>query len=247
MHGRPRMTAVGHDLPSRSQPGDVGCAPRCGCRQRPCRTVSLCQNLTRLTSHHMNSPEAPDWPAPTLAVAFKANKAVDVRRRRYRTRPERLGREIPLGNRDLPITGIVRQYLANGLRRHGTAPMFSHHEELRHVVLNAFAVMRARVDQGEAGQPFLHADQQRVEAFVAPIEIEVGKRGIAALYTELEVRRARRLDLGEVVDIKLRKALDQWPLRTTGQHHAHGLVGGYHSVSSSGAASHITRFSPSYP
>src|SRR5262249_13070373 len=52
---------------------------------------------------------------------------------------------------------------------------------------------------------------------------------IAALYTELEVRGARRLDLGEVVDIKLRKALDQWPLRTTGQPHANGLVGGFHS------------------
>ena len=133
-----------------------------------------------------------------LAVAFKANKTVDVRRHRYRKRPERLHREIPLGHRDLPITGIARQYLANSLRRHAATPMFSRHEELRHVVLDAFAVMGERVDQSEAGQPFLHPDQQRVEAFVAPIEFEVRKRRIAALCTELEVRGARRLDLREV-------------------------------------------------
>src|SRR5215470_20070755 len=122
-------------------------------RKRPSHRA--CRD-TDLTSHHMNSPEAPDWPAPTLAVAFKANKTVDVRRRRYRTRPERLGREIPLGNRDLPITGIARQYLANSLRRYAAAPMFSRHEELRHVALDAVAAMGGGVDQGEADQPFLH-------------------------------------------------------------------------------------------
>src|SRR5262245_36025055 len=72
-----------------------------GHRTEPAATLSL-----RHTP--ISSPEAPDWPAPMLAVAFKANKTVDVRRRRYRTRPERLGREIPLGHRDLPITGIAR-------------------------------------------------------------------------------------------------------------------------------------------
>src|SRR5215470_7398070 len=72
-----------------------------GHRTEPAATLSL-----RHTP--ISSPEAPDWPAPMLAVAFKANKTVDVRRRRDRTRPERLGREIPLGHRDLPITGIAR-------------------------------------------------------------------------------------------------------------------------------------------
>jgi hypothetical protein len=72
-----------------------------------------------------------------LAVAFEANKTVYVRCCRYGTRPERLGREIPLDHRDLPMTGIMRQYLANSLRRHAAAPMFSRYEELRHVVLDA--------------------------------------------------------------------------------------------------------------
>src|SRR6185437_13341728 len=156
-----------------------------------------------LTSPPGSSPEAPDRPTPMLTVAFKANKMVDVRRRRYRTRPERLGREIPLGHRDLPMTGIAREYLANDLRRHAAPPMFSRHEELRHIVLDAFAIMRTGVDQGEAGQPFLYPDQQRVEALVAPIGSQVRKRGIAALCIELEVSRAWRLDLGEIVDIKL--------------------------------------------
>jgi hypothetical protein len=58
---------------------------------------------------------------------------------------------------------LLPQDLANRLRRHTEASIFSRHEELAHVVLNAAPVVGLRVDQGEANQPFLHTDQQRIE------------------------------------------------------------------------------------
>ena len=107
--------------------------------------------------------EAPDWPAPMRTVTLTQNRLAGAWRGRQRTGPEHPGRQIALGHGNLPVPRILPQDLANRLRRHTEASIFSRHEELAHVVLNAAPVVGLRVDQGEANQPFLHTDQQRME------------------------------------------------------------------------------------
>jgi hypothetical protein len=165
----------------------------------------------------LNRSKAPDRPAPMLAIASKLDELRYIRRSPDRPRPERLSRHIAFGHRNFPVTWILRQDLADRLRRHAAAAMFSRHEKFRHVVLDAAVAAGAGVDQSETGQPLFHADQQRTVTFDASVAVKAPKWRIAALIIELQVFGSRRLHLREVVNVELREALDQRPLGPAGQ------------------------------
>src|SRR6516225_4354869 len=101
--------------------------------------------------------------------------------------------------------------------------MLSRYKELRHVELNLSAAAGVRVDQREAGQPLLHANQQRMEPFDAPIAVEVGKRRIAILADEFPADGTRRLHLQKLVDIELYETFDQSTLETAGNLYAYAF------------------------
>src|SRR3569832_2051111 len=84
--------------------------------------------------------KAPDRPTPALSIAVKPDQFRHTRRSCECTRPKRPGRQIALGHRYLPATGIARQDLADRRRRHPAAPMFTRDEKLRHVVFGHVAV-----------------------------------------------------------------------------------------------------------
>jgi len=95
-------------------------------------------------------------------VTLTQNRLAGAWRSRQRMGTEHPGRQIALGHGN-QCPRILPQDLASRLRRHTEASIFSRHEELAHVVLNAAPVVGLRVDQGEANQPFLHTDRQRME------------------------------------------------------------------------------------